>query len=64
MPNGPVMGVIDAATRLWLVNVSTNSNSHSVTVNQFTNQIFVPMQANAKCSTQSANGCVAVYSRQ
>jgi hypothetical protein len=64
MPNGPVMGVIDAATRTWLVNVSTNSNSHSIAVNQFTNQIFVPMQANAKCTTQSANGCVAVYSRQ
>src|SRR6516225_10776750 len=64
MPNGPVMGVIDAGTRLWLVNVSTGSNSHSVTVNQFTNQIFVPTQAGALCGTQSANGCIAVYGRQ
>jgi hypothetical protein len=64
MPNGPVMGVIDAATRLWLVNVGTGSNSHSVAANQFTNQIFVPMQAGTRCETQSANGCVAVYSRQ
>jgi len=64
MPNGPVMGVIDAATRLWLVNVTTGSNSHSVTASQFTNQIFVPMQAGTLCTTQSANGCIAVYGRQ
>jgi len=64
MPNGPVMGVIDAATRIWLVNVATGSNSHSVTSNQYTNQIFVPMQAGANCTTQSANGCIAVYGRQ
>jgi len=64
MPNGPVMGVIDAATRLWLVNVTTGSNSHSITANQYTNQIFVPMQAGSWCTTQSANGCVAVYGRQ
>jgi hypothetical protein len=64
MPNGPVMGVIDAVSRLWLVNVTTGSNSHSVTANQFTNQIFVPMQASSQCTTQSANGCVAVYGRQ
>jgi len=64
MPNGPVLGVVDAGTRQWLVNVTTGSNSHSVTVNQFTNQIFVPTQAGALCGTQSANGCIAVYGRQ
>ena len=64
MPNGPVLGVIDAGTRQWLVNVSTGSNSHSVTVNQFTNQVFVPTQAGTLCGTQSANGCIAVYGRQ
>jgi hypothetical protein len=64
MPNGPVMGVVDAGTRQWLVNVTTGSNSHSITVNQFTNQIFVPTQAGALCGTQSANGCIAVYGRQ
>jgi hypothetical protein len=64
MPNGPVMGVIDAVSRQWLINVATGSNSHSVTTNQFTNQIFVPMQAGTQCTTQSANGCIAVYSRQ
>jgi hypothetical protein len=64
MPNGPVMGVIDAGLRQWLVNVTTGSNSHSISANQFTNQIFVPMQASSACTTQSANGCVAVYGRQ
>jgi hypothetical protein len=64
MPNGPIMGVVDAGTRQWLVNVTTGSNSHSITVNQFTNQIFVPTQAGTLCGTQSANGCIAVYGRQ
>ena len=64
MPSGPIMGVVDAGTRRWLVNVTTGSNSHSITVNQFTNQIFVPTQAGALCGTQSANGCIAVYGRQ
>jgi len=44
--------------------VGTGSNSHSITVNQFTNQIFVPTQAGPLCGTQSANGCIAVYGRQ
>jgi hypothetical protein len=64
MPNGPIMGVVDAGTRRWLVNVPTGSNSHSITVNQFTNQIFVPTQAGSLCGTQSSNGCIAVYGRQ
>lgn len=64
MPNGPIMGVVDAGSRQWLVNVTTGSNSHSITVNQFTNQIFVPTQAGPLCGTQSANGCIAVYGRQ
>jgi len=64
MPNGPVMGVVDAGTRQWLVNVTTGSNSHSITVNQFTNQVFVPTQSGALCGTQSSNGCLAVYGRQ
>ena len=64
LPNGPVLGVVDAGTRQWLVNVTTGSNSHSVTVNQFTNQIFVPTQSGPLCGTQNSNGCIAVYGRQ
>jgi hypothetical protein len=58
------MGVIDAGSRQWLVNVTTGSNSHSISANQLTHQILVPMQAGTLCTTQSANGCVAVYGRQ
>ncbi len=64
MPNGPKMGVIDAGTNLWLVNVPTGSNAHSISVDSSTNHIFVPLQAGAGCTTQSSNGCVAVYAQQ
>jgi hypothetical protein len=64
MPNGPVMGVIDAKTRTWLVNVTTNSNSHSISVDSTNNHAFVPLQAGTICTTQSSNGCVGVYAQQ
>jgi hypothetical protein len=64
MPTGPVMGVIDAKTRTWLVNVTTNSNSHSISVDSGNNHVFVPLQAGTICTTQSANGCVGVYAEQ
>lgn len=66
MPNGPRMGVIDAATNQWLVNVVTNSNSHSISVDSSFSpaHIFVPLQAGTICTTQSSNGCVGVYAQQ
>ncbi len=64
MPNGPVMGVIDSKTNTWLQNVTTNSNSHSIAVDPSNNHVFVPMQSGGICTTQSANGCIAVYARQ
>ena len=64
MPNGPVMGVIDAATNLWLQNVTTGSNSHSIAVDPNNNHAFVPLQAGGQCTTQSSNGCVGVYAQQ
>jgi hypothetical protein len=64
MPTGPVMGVIDAKTNQWLVNVTTNSNSHSISVDSSINHVFVPLQAGPGCTTQSANGCIAVYAQQ
>lgn len=64
MPTGAVLGVIDAGKNLWLTNVATGSNSHSVAVDPSNNHVFVPMQAGAGCTTQSANGCVAVYAQQ
>jgi hypothetical protein len=64
MPNGPVMGVIDARTRTWLVNVPTGSNAHSITADSFNNHILVPLQAGPRCTTQSSNGCIGVYAQQ
>jgi hypothetical protein len=64
MPTGPVLGVIDAKTNQWLQNVTTNSNSHSVSVDSGNNHVFVPLQAGGICTTQSANGCVGVYAQQ
>jgi hypothetical protein len=64
MPNGPVMGVIDAATNLWLENVATNANSHSIAVDSTNNHAFVPLQAGGICSSQSSNGCIGVYAQQ
>jgi hypothetical protein len=64
MPGGPVLGVIDSKTNTWLQNVTTNSNSHSIAVDPSNNHVFVPMQAGTICTTQSANGCIAVFARQ
>jgi len=64
MPNGPVMGVIDAKTNTWLENVPTNANSHSIAVDSTNNRVFVPLQAGGICTTQSANGCVGVFAEQ
>lgn len=64
MPGGPVMGVIDAGTNLWLVNVPTNPNSHSIAVDSNNNHVFVPLQPGSLCGTQSSNGCIGVYAQQ
>jgi len=64
MPNGPVMGVIDAATNTWLENVTTNANSHSIAVDSSNNHAFVPLQAGGICTSQSSNGCIGVFAEQ
>jgi hypothetical protein len=64
MPNGPVLGIIDAKTNQWLQNVTTNSNSHSVSVDSSNNHVFVPLQSGGICTTQSSNGCIGVYAQQ
>ena len=64
MPTGGQLGVIDAGTNQWLVNVATGSNAHSVSVDPSNNHVFVPLQAGAGCKTQSSNGCVGVYAQQ
>ena len=64
MPNGPVMGVIDAKTNVWLENVTTGPNSHSIAVDPSTNHAFVPLQSGPACTTLSANGCIGVIAQQ
>jgi hypothetical protein len=64
MPNGPVLGVLDATGRQWLQNVGSNTNSHSVAADSSNNRVFVPSQAGGLCGTQSADGCILVYASQ
>jgi len=64
MPTGPVMGVIDAKTNQWLVNVTTNSNSHSIAVDPSNNHAFVPLQPGGICGSSNTQGCVGVYAEQ
>jgi hypothetical protein len=65
MPTGPVLGVINAGTRLWLQNVPTNGNAHSVAADPINNHIFVPLPSGGtNCETVVADGCVGVYAAQ
>jgi hypothetical protein len=65
MPTGPVLGVINASTHLWLQNVPTNGNAHSVAVDPISNHIFVPLPSGGNnCETAQADGCVGVYASQ
>jgi hypothetical protein len=65
MPSGPVLGVINAGTREWLLNVPTNGNAHSVAADPINNHIFVPLPSGgSNCETVAADGCVGVYAAQ
>jgi hypothetical protein len=65
MPTGPVLGVINAGTRQWLINVPTNGNAHSVAADPKNNHIFVPLPSGGpNCETLAADGCVGVYAAQ
>jgi hypothetical protein len=58
-PGGPVLGVVDAATNLWVQNVGTATNSHSVAANLRTNDVFVPLTASA--TSPCPAGCIGVF---
>ena len=58
------MGVIDAKTNQWLVNMPTGSNSHSISVDPTNNHVFVPLQSGAVCTTLNSYGCVGVVTQQ
>ncbi len=59
MPDGPVLGVIDAKTRSFVENVETGPDAHSVAVDARTNRIFVPISPTAA----HPRGGVAIYQR-
>lgn len=57
---GPSLGIINAATNKFVVNVPTNVSAHAVSADRRTNHIFVPsgpIAGDAAC----AAGCVGVY---
>jgi hypothetical protein len=58
------MGVIDAKTNQWLVNMPTGSNAHSISVDPTNNHVFVPLQSGAVCTTLNSYGCVGVVAQQ
>jgi hypothetical protein len=56
----PVLGVINADTNEWIENYPTGTDAHSVSVNPFNDQIFVPIEnPNPLCGTLP--GCVSVF---
>lgn len=56
----PVLGVIDADTNQWIENFHTGTDAHSVSVNPFNNQIFVPIEnPNRLCGMLP--GCVSIF---
>jgi hypothetical protein len=64
MEPGPVMGVIDAGTNLWLYNLPVNTNAHSIAVDPGNNHVFMPQQAGAICGTVAGQGCIDVIAQQ
>ena len=52
----PVLGVIDAATNMWLGNLPTGANAHSVAVDSATGRVYVPVPP-----TATAAGGVQVF---
>jgi hypothetical protein len=64
MANGPVLGIIDAVTNMWLQNVPTAGNAHGLAVDPVNNHVYIPIAQNALCGRFSAEGCITVYAAQ
>ena len=58
-PGGPVLGIVDAETNLWIQNVPTSPNSHSVAADPRSNQIYVPLSASP--ASPCPQGCIGVF---
>jgi DNA-binding beta-propeller fold protein YncE len=60
MPNGPVLGVIDAKTNTLLQSIPTGGNAHSVAVSDVSGHVYVPLpKTGGPCG-----GCIGVYGSQ
>ena len=58
-PGGPVLGIVDAETNLWIQNVPTSTNSHSVAADPRSNQVYVPLTAGS--TSPCVHGCIGVF---
>lgn len=61
LENGSFLGIINAATNMWLYNAATGGNAHAVAADPVNNHIYIPIAPNARCGRYSAQGCIAVY---
>jgi hypothetical protein len=59
-PDGPVLGIVGAATDDFIQNLATSFNDHSVAVDPISGEVFVPFGADAS-NTVCANGCIAIF---
>jgi DNA-binding beta-propeller fold protein YncE len=59
-PGGPVLGIIDAKTNMWLQNVPTTPAAHSVAASSLNNHVFVPLTPVAS-DRACPRGCIGVY---
>jgi hypothetical protein len=59
-PGGGVLGVVDASTNAWDVNVPTSTTAHSVAADPVSNFVYVPIGPSPS-DQQCQNGCIAVF---
>lgn len=57
---GPVVGIIDAESERWTINIPTGPHSHSVAADAASRRIYVPLAA-GKDNKVCTSGCIAVY---
>jgi hypothetical protein len=58
-PGGPVLGIVDAETNVWIQNAPTSPNSHSVAADPRSNRIYVPLTAGT--TSPCVRGCIGVF---
>ena len=64
----PVLGTVDARTRMWDGNLATSTSAHSVAADRVSHHVFVPIGFVAAGASDPTNpcpdvtkGCIAVY---